>query len=32
MFLPREIFYEKEVENYPLGKELLDRYRIKQVP
>ena len=32
MFLPREIFYEKEVENYPLGKELLDRYRKKQVP
>lgn len=27
MFLPREIFYEKEVENYELGKELLNRYR-----
>ncbi len=32
MFLPTEIFYEKEVENYSLGKELLERYKKKQVP
>ncbi len=32
MFLPREVFYEKEVEQYPLGKELLARYREKQIP
>ena len=26
MFKPREIFYEKEIENYELGKKLLDKY------
>ena len=31
MFLPREVFYEKGVENYELGKELLDRYRKKGI-
>lgn len=31
MFLPREVFYEKEVENYELGKELLNRYREKGI-
>lgn len=31
MFLPSEIFFEKEVENYELGKELLDRYRQKGI-
>ena len=32
MFIPTEIFYEKAIENYPLGKELLERYREKNVP
>ena len=27
MFLPRQVFFEKDVENYELGKELLSRYR-----
>lgn len=31
MFLPREVFFEKEVENYELGKELLTRYRQKGI-
>ena len=31
MFLPREVFYEKEVENYELGKRLLDQYREKGI-
>jgi len=31
MFLPREVFYEKEVEKYELGKELLKRYREKGI-
>lgn len=31
MFLPREVFYEKEVENYELGKQLLKRYREKGI-
>ena len=26
MFKPHEIFYEKEIENYELGKKLLDKY------
>lgn len=32
MFLPREVFFEKEAENYELGKRLLKRYREKGVP
>ena len=31
MFLPREIFYEKEIENYELGKKLLKMYKEKGV-
>lgn len=31
MFLPSEVFFEKEVENYELGKELLNRYREKGI-
>jgi len=27
VFLPRQVFFEKDVENYELGKELLSRYR-----
>ena len=27
MFKPKAIFYEKEIENYELGKELLEKYR-----
>ena len=27
MFLPKAVYYEKESENYELGKELLNRYR-----
>lgn len=30
MFLPKSIYYEKEIENYELGKKLLDQY--KDVP
>ena len=30
MFKPKEIYYEKEIENYQLGKELLEKY--KEVP
>ena len=30
MFKPKEIYYEKEIENYQLGKELLEKY--KDVP
>ena len=26
-----KVFYEKQVENYELGKELLDRYRKKRI-
>lgn len=32
MFLPREVFFEKEAENYELGKRILERYREKGVP
>ena len=32
MFLPREIFFEKEVENYELGKQLLKKYKEKNIP
>ena len=31
MFLPREVFFEKDVENYELGRELLSRYREKGI-
>lgn len=30
MFIPKSIYYEKEIMNYPLGKELMERY--KDVP
>lgn len=30
MFNPKSIYYEKEILNYPLGKELMDKY--KDVP
>lgn len=32
MFLPKAIYYEKDSENYVLGKELLNRYREKNIP
>ena len=28
MFKPQAIYYEKEIENYQLGKELLEKYNI----
>lgn len=31
MFLPKAVYYEKESENYELGKELLQRYRNKEI-
>lgn len=31
MFIPNEVFFEKEAENYELGKRLLDQYREKGV-
>ena len=31
MFLPQEVFYEKDIENYELGKELLKKYREKNI-
>ena len=31
MFLPKAVYYEKESENYELGKELLKRYRDKRI-
>lgn len=31
MFLPKAIYYEKEIENYELGKELLNRYRKQDI-
>ena len=27
MFNPKAIYFEKEIENYPLGKELLEKYK-----
>ena len=30
MFKPQSIYYEKQIENYQLGKELLEKY--KEVP
>ncbi len=32
MFLPREVFFERNVQNYELGKELLTRYQEKGIP
>lgn len=32
MFLPREVFFEKDVENYELGRELLARYKKLGIP
>jgi len=32
MFLPKAVYFEKESENYELGKELLTRYRDKNIP
>ena len=32
MFLPREVFFEKNAQNYELGKELLTRYQEKGIP
>lgn len=32
MFLPKAIYYEKESENYELGKQLLDRYHKQNIP
>lgn len=32
MFLPKAIYYEKESENYELGKKLLTKYREKGIP
>ena len=31
MFLPKAVYYEKESENYELGKELLQRYKDKGI-
>lgn len=31
MFLPKTVYYEKESENYELGKELLQRYKDKGI-
>lgn len=32
MFLPQGVYYEKEIENYELGKRLLKQYKEKDVP
>ena len=32
MFKPNGIYYEKEIINYPLGKELLDKYTKQNIP
>ncbi len=32
MFLPKTIYYEKESENYELGKRLLEEYKSKNIP
>ena len=32
MFLPKGVYYEKNAENYELGKKLLNQYREKNVP
>ena len=31
MFLPKNIYYEKDVINYPLGKELMEKYKDKNI-
>lgn len=31
MFLPKAIYYEKAIEEYPLGKELLEKYKEKNI-
>lgn len=31
MFLPRQVFFEKDVEKYELGEELLSRYKEKGI-
>ena len=31
MFLPNAIYYEREIINYPLGKELLDKYKKEEI-
>lgn len=31
MFLPNFVYYEKEIIQYPLGKELLNRYKEKDI-
>ena len=32
MFKPNGIYYEKEIINYPLGKELIDKYAKQDIP
>src|SRR5574344_1890063 len=32
MFKPKEVFYEKDIENYELGKYLLNQYKSMQIP
>lgn len=32
MFLPQGVYYEKNIENYELGKKLLQQYRENNVP
>ena len=32
MFLPQSIYYEKDIVNYNLGKELLNMYKNKNIP
>ena len=32
MFIPKGVYYEKNVENYELGKKLMQQYREKNVP
>lgn len=31
MFLPKEVFFEKDIINYKLGKELLEKYKSKGI-
>ena len=32
MFLPQNVYFEKEITNYELGEKLLNRYKEKNVP